>query len=59
MPSTAQPAAETAEKKSHGLGSYVLWAFVAVMLRKSLKLQTSSFRETPSSKPPKQVGCDE
>jgi hypothetical protein len=32
MPSTAQPAPETDEKKSRGLGSYVLWAFVAVMV---------------------------
>ena len=32
MPETAQPAPETDEKKSRGLGSYVLWAFVAVMV---------------------------
>ena len=32
MPSTAQPAPETDEKKSRGLGSYVIWAFVAVMV---------------------------
>jgi hypothetical protein len=32
MPSTAQRASETDEKKSRGLGSYVLWAFVAVMV---------------------------
>jgi hypothetical protein len=32
MPETAQPAPETEEKKSRGLGSYVLWAFVAVMV---------------------------
>jgi hypothetical protein len=32
MPETAQPAPETDEKRSRGLGSYVLWAFVAVMV---------------------------
>jgi hypothetical protein len=32
MPSTAQPSPETDEKKSRGLGSYVVWAFVAVMV---------------------------
>jgi hypothetical protein len=32
MPSTAQPAPETDEKKSRGLGSYVVWAFVAVIV---------------------------
>ena len=32
MPSTAQPAPETDEKKSRGLGSYVVWAFVAAMV---------------------------
>jgi hypothetical protein len=32
MPETVQPAPETDEKKSRGLGSYVLWAFVAVMV---------------------------
>jgi hypothetical protein len=32
MSEIAQPAPETAEKKSRGLGSYVLWAFVAVMV---------------------------
>ena len=32
MPETAQPARETDEKKSRGLRSYVLWAFVAVMV---------------------------
>jgi hypothetical protein len=32
MGETTQPAPETDEKKSRGLGSYVLWAFVAVMV---------------------------
>jgi hypothetical protein len=32
MSETAQRAPETDEKKSRGLGSYVLWAFVAVMV---------------------------
>jgi hypothetical protein len=32
MPEITQPAPETDEKKSRGLGSYVLWAFVAVMV---------------------------
>jgi hypothetical protein len=32
MSKTAQPAPETDEKKSCGLGSYVVWAFVAVMV---------------------------
>src|SRR5580765_830476 len=32
MPDTAQPAPETDEKKSRGLASYVVWAFVAVMV---------------------------
>jgi hypothetical protein len=32
MPSTAQSAPESDEKKSRGLGSYVVWAFVAVMV---------------------------
>jgi hypothetical protein len=32
MPETAQPTPETDEKKSRGLGSYVLWAFVAVVV---------------------------
>jgi hypothetical protein len=32
MPEAAQPAPETDEKKSRGLGSYVVWAFVAVMV---------------------------
>jgi hypothetical protein len=32
MSETAQPTPETDEKKSRGLGSYVLWAFVAVMV---------------------------
>jgi hypothetical protein len=32
VPSTAQPAPETDEKKSRGLGSYVLWGFVVVVL---------------------------
>jgi hypothetical protein len=32
MPESAQPAPDTDEKKSRGLGSYVLWAFVAVMV---------------------------
>jgi hypothetical protein len=32
MSETAQPTPEIAEKKSRGLGSYVLWAFVAVMV---------------------------
>jgi hypothetical protein len=31
MPETAQPAPETDEKKSRGLGSYVVWGFVVVM----------------------------
>ena len=32
MPESAQFASESDEKKSRGLGSYVLWAFVAVMV---------------------------
>jgi hypothetical protein len=32
MSSAAQPTPETDEKKSRGLGSYLLWAFVAVMV---------------------------
>jgi hypothetical protein len=32
MPETAQPAPETDEKKSRGLGSYVIWGFVAVVV---------------------------
>jgi hypothetical protein len=32
MPDAAQPTTETDEKKSRGLGSYVLWAFAAVMV---------------------------
>ena len=32
MPETAQPTAETAEKKSRGLGSYVVWAFVGIIV---------------------------
>ena len=32
MPETAQPAPETDEKKSRGLGSYVFWGFVVVMV---------------------------
>jgi hypothetical protein len=32
MPDAAQPTAESDEKKSRSLGSYVLWAFVAVMV---------------------------
>jgi hypothetical protein len=32
MPSTAQPTPETGEKKSRGLGSYVVWAFLALMV---------------------------
>lgn len=32
MPETTQPAPETDEKKSRGLGSYVVWAFVAVLV---------------------------
>jgi hypothetical protein len=32
MPATAKPVPETDEKKSRGLGSYVVWAFVAVMV---------------------------
>ena len=31
MSDTAQPIPETEAKKSHGLGSYVVWAFVAGM----------------------------
>jgi hypothetical protein len=32
MADAAQPPPETDEKKSRGLGSYVLWAFVAVVV---------------------------
>jgi hypothetical protein len=32
MPSTSQPAPEADEKKSRGLGSYVLWGFVVVVV---------------------------
>ena len=32
MGENPQPAPETDEKKSRGLGSYLLWAFVAVMV---------------------------
>src|SRR5436189_5206690 len=32
MPDTAQPAPETHEKKSRGLGSYVVWGLLALML---------------------------
>jgi hypothetical protein len=32
MSDAAQPTADSDEKKSRGLGSYVLWAFVAVMV---------------------------
>jgi hypothetical protein len=32
MPETAQSTPETDEKKSRGVGSYVVWAFVAVMV---------------------------
>jgi endonuclease/exonuclease/phosphatase (EEP) superfamily protein YafD len=31
MGETTQPAPETDEKKSRGLGSYLVWAFVVVM----------------------------
>src|SRR5947209_6142820 len=32
MPEPADPAPETEAKKSRGLGSYVVWAFVVVMV---------------------------